>query len=103
MARYLVTWSANPSVWPSDPKDVLGVLEASTGGGDALLGNGGAKEIGWLSAEEGYAIFEADSKAAVLGMVQGFFPYFSQEVREIVPWEAGKKALLESARQAASR
>jgi hypothetical protein len=30
-------------------------------------------------------------------------PYYTQDVREIVPWEMGKKAILDSARQAASR
>jgi hypothetical protein len=36
-------------------------------------------------------------------MVQGFFPYYTPVFQEIVPWEAGKKAILDSARQAASR
>jgi hypothetical protein len=103
MARYMVSWRANPSAWPTDPKEVLGALEAATGGGDQLLGGGAATEIGWFTPQEGYAIFEADSKERVLGMVQGFFPYFTQDVREIVPWEAGKNAILDSARQAASR
>jgi hypothetical protein len=103
MARYMVSWSANPSAWPTDPKEVLAALEAATGGGDQLLGGGAANEIGWFTAQDGYAIFEADSKASVLGMVQGFFPFFTQDVREIVSWEAGKNAILDSARQAASR
>jgi hypothetical protein len=103
MARYMVFWSANPSAWPTDPKEVLAALEAATGGGDQLLGGGAAKEIGWFTAQAGYSIHEADSKESVLGMVQGFFPFFTQDVREIVPWEAGKNAILDSARQAASR
>jgi hypothetical protein len=103
MARYMVSWSANPSAWPTDPKEVLGALEAATGGGDQLLAGGAAKELGWFTPQEGYAIFEADSKESVLGMVQGFFPYYTQDVREIVSWDAGKKAILDSARQAASR
>ena len=36
-------------------------------------------------------------------MVQGFFPYYSQDVREVVPWESAKQAILDSARQAAAR
>ena len=103
MSRYLVHWKANPSVWPTDPKAILAVVEASTGGGDQLLKSGAIQEMGWLTNEEGYAIFEADSKATVLGMLQGFSPYFSPSVQEIVPWEAGVKAIVESARQAASR
>ncbi len=103
MARYMVLWKANASTWPTDPKGLLGMWEAATGGGDHLLNAGALKDLGWFSAEEGYGIFEAESKADVLGMVQPFFPFFSQDVREMVPWESGKQAILGSARQAASR
>ena len=103
MARYLVLWSANPAVWPTDPKQSLAVLEGAAAGGDHLLRSGGAKEIGWLTAQSGYGIFEADSKDKVLGMVQPFHPFYGQEIHEIVSWEQGKQALLASARQAASR
>jgi hypothetical protein len=101
MARFLVTWRANPVAWPTDPKERLGVLEAALGGGDALLAGGAIKEFGWFTPQEGCAIFEAESKSSVIGMVQGFFPYYMQEVREIAPWEEAKKAILDSARQAA--
>jgi hypothetical protein len=103
MARYMVTWKANPSAWPTEPKQVLDALEGATGGGDQLLAAGAIKELGWFTPQEGYGIFEADSKESILGMVQGFFPYYTQDVREIVPWEAGKQAILDSARQAAAR
>jgi hypothetical protein len=103
MSRYLVLWKANASVWPTDPKSMLAVLEAAAGGADQLRKSGAITDIGWLTTEEGCAIFEADSKADVLGMLQGFSPYYSQSVQEIAPWEAGMKSMLESARQAASR
>ena len=103
MARYLVLWKANAAAWPSDPKGVLAMWQAATGGGDHLLSAGALKDLAWLSADEGFAIFEAESKAAVMGMIQPFFPHFSQDIREIVPWENGKQAILASARQAASR
>ena len=102
MPRYMVTWRANPSAWPTDPKQILAALEGAFGGGDQLLGTG-AEEISWLTPQEGYAIIKADSKASVLGMVQGFFPYFIQDVREAVEWESAKQAILGSARQAAAR
>ena len=70
---------------------------------DHLLSGGALKELAWLSADDGFAIFEAESKAAVMGMIQPFFPHFSQDIREIVAWENGKQAILASARQAASR
>jgi len=103
MPRYMVQWSANPSAWPTDPKQALAVLEGAIAGGDQLLTAGAIKELGWFSAQDGYAIFEADSKEIVLGMVLPFFPYYGQDVREIVPWERAKQAILDSARQAASR
>jgi hypothetical protein len=102
MSRYLVLFRANASVWPVDPKQSLAVLEAVFAGGDQLLRTG-ATEISWFTAQEGYAIFEADSKDTVLGMIQPFFPYYSQDVHEIVPWDQAKNAMLERARQAATR
>jgi hypothetical protein len=103
MARYMVLWKANPSAWPIEPKQILDVLHGATGGGDQLLATGAAEELGWFTPQEGYGIVEADSKETVLGLVQGFFPYYTQEIHEIVAWEAGKNAILESARQAAAR
>jgi len=101
MTRYMVLYKANPSAWPVDPKQFVNVLEGTFVGGDQLLASGALKEVGWFSPQEGYAIFEADSKDKVLGMVQPFFPYYSQEIREIVSWENAKEALLGSARMAA--
>jgi hypothetical protein len=103
MARYMVLWKANASAWSTDPKEALAALEGSMGGADHLIASGALTELGWFTPQEGYAIFEADAKESVLGMVQGFFPYYTQDIREIVPWEAGKKSVLDSARQAASR
>ena len=103
MPRYMVTWKANPSAWPTDPKQTLAVLEGVFGGADQLLKAGAAKELNWFTPQEGYGIFETDSKASVLGMVQGFFPCYGQDIREVVPWESAKQAILDSARQAAAR
>lgn len=101
--RYLVTWKTNASAWPTDPKQVLAILEAVFAGADQLLESGTAKELNWLTAQEGYGIFEADSKATVLGLVQGFFPLYDQNVREVASWESTKQAILDSARRAAAR
>ncbi len=103
MPRYLITWKANAAVWPTDPKQSLAVLQGALAGGTMMLESGAITEIGHFTSEEGYAIFEAESAAVVLGMVQPFFPYYSQQIREMVPWEAGSAAMLESAKQAANR
>src|SRR5881628_966087 len=68
--RYLVLYRANPSVWPTDAKKALAVWEGTIAGGDHLLKTGALKEVGWFTPQEGYAIFESDSKEKVLGMVQ---------------------------------
>jgi len=101
--RYLLTWKANASAWPTDPKQVLTILQEVFASADQLLESGAAKELNWLTAQEGYGIFEADSKAKVLGLVHGFFPLYSQDVREVAPWDGTKQAILDSARQAATR
>lgn len=98
MPSYMVLWHANPTEWSTDPKQKLQGLEAATAGGDMLLQSGRARELSYFGAESGYAICDADSKAAVLSIVQPFFPTFSQEILEIVPWAEGCEALLDSAR-----
>jgi len=102
MSRYLVLWKANPPAWPADPKMQLDILEGVTAAGSGMLASGAIAELGWVTPQEGYAIFEAGSKAAVLGMVQGFFPLYTQEVHEVVPWEEGRTAILDNARAAAA-
>ena len=102
MAKFLVTWSANPSMWPTDPKQLLGVLEMAAAGGTQVLNSGKVSEMGWLNPQDGFAVFESDSKEAVLGITSGFFPFYNQDVREIVPFASGTEAMLQTARQNAS-
>lgn len=102
MARYLITWKANASAWPTDPKAALALLEGAIRGGNMLREQGFVKDIGWLSAEEGFGIFEADSKATVVGLVSPFFPLYSQQIREIGEWDASSDAALGMMRQIAS-
>src|SRR6266702_7959383 len=102
MPRYMVLYRANPGVWPTDPKQALGILERVFAGSDYLFKEGALKEVGWFTPQEGYGIFEADSKEKVLELVEPFFPYYSQDIREIVSWERGKQAILAGAKTAAS-
>jgi len=103
MPRYMVLYKANPAAWPVDSKQALAVWEGVIAGGDALLKTGALQEVGWFTDQEGYGIFDADSKDIVLGMIQPFAPYYSPVIHEIVPWDKGKDALLGSARRSASR
>ena len=102
MPRYLVLYRANPASWPTDPKQVLAQLERVVAGTNYLFKEGALKEVGWFTPQEGYAIFEAGSKEKVLELVQPFFPYYSQDIREIVSWEKGAQAILAGARAATS-
>jgi hypothetical protein len=102
MSKYMILYKAIPSAWPTDPKQVLAIWEGVISGSDQLFKEGQLKEVGWFTNTEGYAIVESDSKDKVLGIVNHFFPFYSQEIHEIVPWEKAKEALLASARMNAS-
>ena len=99
----MILFKANPTAWPSDPKQILAIWEGTMAGSDQLFKEGQLKEVGWFTNTEGYAVVESDSKDKVLEIVNHFFPFFSQEIHEIVPWERAKEALLTSARMDASR
>jgi hypothetical protein len=101
MPKYMILFEAVPSNWPTDPKQLLALWEKMISGGDAFLKGGQLKEVGWFTNTRGYAMMDADSKDKVLEMVNVFFPFFTQEVLEIVPWEKAKESLLGSARTAA--
>ena len=98
----MVLYGANPSVWPTDPKQALAILERVFAGSDYLFKEGALKEVGWFTPQAGYGIFEADSKEKVLELIEAFFPYYSQDIHEIVSWEKGKQAILAGAKAAAS-
>jgi len=102
MPKYMVLYHTNPERWPTDPKQALAIWEATAKGADQLLKMGMAKEIGWFTNLEGYTVFEAESKEKVLEMVTPFFPFFSETIHEVVPYEKGRDAILAGARRAAS-
>ena len=103
MAKYIIRFKANPEAWPADPAEVLALWEGVIGGGNALLEGGTLAEINWTSGLAGYAIMEASSKEAVLGVTTPFFPLFNQEIGEAVPWAEGGSAILGGARAAAGQ
>ncbi len=79
------------------------LTQGLTAGGSALLESGTLDEINWTSNTEGYAILEAPSKATAVGVATPFFPFFSQEILEVVPWEEAIGAILASAKAAAEQ
>ena len=101
MAKYVIRYQANPESWPSDPVERLAVWEQVIAGAQALLDAGTLSEINFTSNMAGYTTLEAPSKAAATEVGAAFFPLFSQEVDEILPWDEAKVALLAGAKSAA--
>jgi len=102
MATYQIHFKANPVLWPSDPKENLALWEQMSQGADALLATGTLQEIYVVSASEGYCRLESESKNAALAICATFFPMYTQEVQELVPWEVAKDAIVEAVRQTAA-
>jgi hypothetical protein len=100
MAIYQIHFKANPALWPTDPKEKLAISEGAFQGADDLLAAGAMQEVCWVSASEGYARVEASSAAGALAICAMFFPMFTQEIQELVPWNVAKEAILGAVRQA---
>jgi hypothetical protein len=83
-----------------DRRDVA-TWETVMAGGSQLLEQGLFEEIGWVGNLEGYGLLEADPKAAVIGLVNGFFPYFNQEIMEFTPHAEAGPAHVAGAKMAA--
>jgi hypothetical protein len=101
MPKYIVHYEVNPSGWPSDPSEVLAMWEGALAGANQMLEQGLFEDISWVSNLEGYAVAEADSKAAVMRMVAAFFPLFTQDVMELTPHAEASAAILAGAKMAA--
>ena len=100
MATYQIHFKANPALWPTGPKEKLAISEGVFQGADDLLAMGAMQEVCWVSASERYARVEANSAAGALAVCAMFFPMFTQEIQELVPWNVAKKAILGAVRQA---
>ena len=100
MAIYQIHFKANPALWPTGPKEKLAISEGAFQGADDLLAAGAMQEVCWVSASEGYARVEANSAAGALAICAMFFPMFTQEIQELVPWNVAKEAILGAVRQA---
>lgn len=96
----MVLFKGNENQFPVDPKQALATMEKVFAGGEMILTQG-VTEIGYFTSANGYAIVEADSKEKVLSIIAPFFPLFTMEVQEIVPFEKAKEAVLSSLRAVA--
>ena len=101
MSTYQIHFKANPALWPSDPKENLAVWEKATAGGEAMVASGAMHDLCLVTASEGYCRVTADSATAALSICATFFPMFTQEIQELVPWNIAKDTVLKAVRQAA--
>lgn len=101
MAKYVIRFQANPESWPTDPVERLALWEQVIAGAQGLLDSGTLSEINFTSNMADYTTLEAPSKAAPTSVAADFFPLFSQQVDEILPWDEAKAALLAGAKSAA--
>ena len=102
MSIYQIHFQANPALWPTDPQENLALWEQTAEGADAALKTGAMRDLYFISASEGYVCVDADNKSAAVAVAAAFFPNWTQEIQELVPWEQAKDVILSAVRQAAS-
>ena len=102
MATYQLHFQANPTLWPNDPQQLLALWEQTFQAADAQIETGAMQAPHFVSSTEGYVLVDADSKSAALAVAARFFPNWTNEIDELVPWEQAKEAILGAVRQAAS-
>ncbi len=94
MATYQLHFQANPTLWPTDPQQLLALWEQVFQAADALIETGAMQAPHFVSNTEGYVLVEADSKSAALAVAAPFFPNWTNEIDELVPWNDAKEAIL---------
>ncbi len=102
MATYQLHFRANAALWPTDPQQLLALWEQTFQAADAQIETGAMQAPHFISSTEGYVLVDADSKSAALAVTARFFPNWTNEIDELVPWEQAKEAILGAVRQAAS-
>lgn len=98
MAMYICHFKANAANWPDDRKGQIEVWTSMVKDADMLVeGEGPVKFTGWINNTEGYALLEATSKAEVIKLAARFWPYFFNEILEVVPTHVAGDAILTGA------
>ncbi len=76
----------------------LAIWQAMVGDADTLVEKDSpVKFTGWINNTEGYVLVEAESKAEVIGICARFWPYFHNDIMEIVPTAEAGPAILAGA------
>ncbi|MEM7445050.1 MAG: hypothetical protein AAF414_17145 [Pseudomonadota bacterium] len=92
---YINHFTCDPTAWPADRKGQIDVWRYMVGDADALVEEDSpVKFTGWVSNSEGYVLLEAGSKAEVIQICAKFWPYFHNDIMEVVPTAEAGKAIL---------
>ena len=100
MPHYINHFTCNSDAWPTDHEKQMAVWQAMVGDADKLVQEDSpVKFTGWISNTEGYVLVEADSKAEVIGVCARFWPFFHNDIMEIVPTAEAGAAILAGVKQ----
>jgi len=95
MPMYVNHFTCDPTAWPTDRQGQIDVWTAMVKDADTLVREDSpVKFTGWINNSEGYVLLEAASKAEVIGICARFWPFFHNDIMEIVPTADAGKAIL---------
>ena len=95
MPVYLTHFKCNPSAWPIDHEAQVKVWSEMVKESAQLVKDESAvKFSGWINNTEGYALVEAESKTEVIPLCAQFWPYFHNEIMELIPTSEAGPAIL---------
>jgi hypothetical protein len=96
--HYINHFTCDPSAWPNDHAGEIEIWKKMVGDADQLVEEDSPVIFtGWISNTEGYVLLEADTKAEVIGVCARFWPYFHNDIMEIVPTAEAGPAILAGA------
>ena len=98
LAHFINHFTCDAAAWPKDREGEIGVWKKMVGDADQLVDKDSPVIFtGWISNTEGYVLLEADTKAEVIGVCARFWPYFHNDIMEIVPTAEAGPAILAGA------
>ncbi len=99
MPNFINPFTCDPAAWPKDHQGEIEIWEKMVGDADHLVEEDSPVIFtGLISNTEGYVLLEADTKAEVIGVCARFWPYFHNDIMEIVPTAEAGPAILAGAK-----
>ena len=98
MPMYLTHFKCEPSAWPTDHEEQVKIWGTMVKDAEQMVKDESAvKFTGWINNTEGYSLLEAESKTEAIGLCAQFWPYFHNEIMELVPTSEAGPAVLAGA------